>query len=102
MGRAGVPPRRIVPRREEPMRRLALPFALTWTALLAPPGLAADEPSFSRQQDVIYGRKDGTALTLDVFRPKAEANGAAVVLVVSGGFFSSHEAISPALARPLL
>src|SRR3954470_23061828 len=84
------------------MRRLALPLALTWTALLAPPGLAAAEPSFRRQEDVIYGRKDGTALTMDVFRPGAEANGAAVVIVVSGGFFSSHEAIAPAFARPLL
>jgi acetyl esterase/lipase len=84
------------------MRRLALPFALAWTALLAPQALAADEPSFTRQEDVIYGRKDGTALTMDVFRPKANASGAAVVLVVSGGFFSSHEAIIPAFARPLL
>ena len=60
----------------------------------------ADEPSFTRTEDVIYGRKFGTALTMDVFRPKEGANGAAVVLVVSGGFFSSHEAINPAFARP--
>src|SRR5206468_1693997 len=40
--------------------------------------------------------------TLDVFRPRAGANGAGIVLMVSGGFFSSHEAINPAFARPLL
>jgi acetyl esterase/lipase len=73
------------------------------TALaLAPECLAADGPTFTRTEDVVYGRKDGTALTLDVFRPKADANGAGIILVVSGGFFSSHEAINPVFIRPLL
>jgi len=44
-------------------------------------------------EDVIYGRKFGTALTLDVFTPNQGANGAAVVFAVSGGWFSAHEAI---------
>jgi acetyl esterase/lipase len=56
--------------------------------------LRAQEPAdYTRVRDVIYGRKHGTALTMDVFTPKA-ANGAAVVFMVSGGWFSSHEAIS--------
>ena len=38
---------------------------------------ARAEESFTRQQDVIYGRKFGTALTMDVFTPKKNANGAA-------------------------
>jgi acetyl esterase/lipase len=63
---------------------------------------AAQEPSSTRQADVIYGRKFGTALTMDVFTPKSGANGAAIVLVVSGGFFSSHEAIRPALVEPFV
>jgi acetyl esterase/lipase len=63
---------------------------------------AADEPSFTRQEDVIYGRKYGTALTMDVFKPKDGANGAAVLWVVSGGFRSSHEAIRPGFAAPFL
>ena len=63
--------------------------------------ISAEDPSFTRTEDVIYGRKFGTALTMDVFRPK-EANGAAVIWVVSGGFRSSHDAIRPALATPLL
>jgi acetyl esterase/lipase len=63
---------------------------------------AADEPPYTRTEDVIYGRKYGTALTLDVFKPRREANGAAIVLVVSGGFFSSHDAIVPAFMQPFL
>ena len=39
------------------------------------------------EPDVVYGHKDGLALTLDVYRP-AEPNGAAVVFMVSGGWFS--------------
>jgi acetyl esterase/lipase len=64
-------------------------------------GLAAD-PTFIRKEDVIYGRKFGTALTMDVFTPKKDAAGIGVVVVVSGGFFSSHEAISNAYTKPLL
>jgi hypothetical protein len=51
----------------------------------------ADPSPFVRTEDVIYGRKAGTALTLDVLTPKKDANGAAVVWVVSGGWFSSHD-----------
>jgi acetyl esterase/lipase len=62
----------------------------------------ANEPAFTRQEDVIYSRKFGTALTMDVFTPKSGANGAAVIVVISGGFRSSHEQINPAVAKPLL
>lgn len=41
----------------------------------------------SIKADVIYGRKDGMALVYDVLQP-ANANGAAVVYMVSGGWFS--------------
>lgn len=53
----------------------------------------ADEP-FTRVEDVVYGRKYGTALTLDVFTPQSNANGAAIVWVVSGGWYSAHEAVN--------
>jgi acetyl esterase/lipase len=56
---------------------------------------------FKRTEDVIYGRKSGTALTLDVFQP-SKANGIGVVLMVSGGWFSAHEAINPDFFRALL
>ena len=68
---------------------------------LVEPALAR-EPAFTRQEDVIYGRKFGTALTMDIFTPKSGANGAAVVFVVSGGFMSSHENINPIVAKPFL
>jgi acetyl esterase/lipase len=77
------------------MKRIAI---LVLASLLGPanapaPARAADEPDFTRKEDVIYGRKFGTALTLDVFTPKKDANGAAVIFVVSGGWFSSHDNI---------
>jgi len=56
---------------------------------------------FTRTEDVIYGRKFGTALTLDVFRPQA-TNGYGVIYVVSGGWYSAHEAINPAAYEPFL
>jgi acetyl esterase/lipase len=62
---------------------LACSFAFTATAA---------EANYTRVEDVIYGRKFGTALTMDVFKPK-EPNGAAVIFIVSGGFYSSKEAI---------
>jgi acetyl esterase/lipase len=67
---------------------------------LSTAGLAADS-SFDRRQDVIYGRKFGTALTMDVFTPKRDARGIGVIIVVSGGFVSSHESISPIFVKPL-
>lgn len=39
-------------------------------------------------RDVIYGHRDGMALTYDVFKPKKGANGALVVNIVSGGWRS--------------
>jgi len=39
---------------------------------------------------------------MDVFTPKAGANGSAVVLVVSGGYFSSHDSVNPVFLQPLL
>ena len=73
-------------------------------AAVVAPGvsLAADEAGYTRTEDVIYGRKFGTALTLDVFAPKKNANGAGIVLAVSGGWASAHAAINPAWCAELL
>src|SRR5262249_13625712 len=62
---------------------------------------ADDRPSFTSKEDVIYGRKHGTALTMDVFTPK-KPSGAAVVWAVSGGWFSSHDWINPGAVAELL
>ena len=62
---------------------------------------SADEP-FTRREDVIYGRKFGTALTMDVFLPKEKSNRAAVIFTVSGGWFSSHDSINQAFVAPFI
>jgi len=54
---------------------------LTCAAQARPPSVA---------RDVVYGHKDGLALTFDVYRP-ARANGAGVISIVSGGWSSSVE-----------
>src|ERR1039457_3414899 len=56
---------------------------------------------FTRTEDVIYGRKFGTALTLDVFQPQP-ANGVGIVFMVSGGWFSARENINVGFLQPLL
>lgn len=63
--------------------------------------LGQDPVDFQRTEDVIYGRKPGVALTLDVFQP-AQPNHYGVVWVVSGGWFSSHEAINAKAILPYL
>ena len=59
-----------------------------------PASAPTSAPAYDRRE-VIYGRKDGTALTMDMLTPRGTRNGAGVILVVSGGWLSSHEAISP-------
>jgi acetyl esterase/lipase len=49
------------------------------------------ETKFKRKE-VIYGHKAGMALTMDVFTPE-KPNGYGIIWVVSGGWFSAHEAI---------
>ncbi len=66
----------------------------------------AAEVAFSRTEDVVYGRKWGMALTMDVFRPKEDQdvkqNGAGLILVVSGGFFSDKAAINKGFVQPFV
>ena len=64
------------------------------------PSTRGDELPPQRVQDVIYGRKHGTALTLDVLRPTGKSNGHGIIWVISGGWYSNHDAISPGGARP--
>ena len=50
--------------------------------------------SVKRTTDVIYGKKIGVALTMDVFQPKEKSNAAAVIFVVSGGWVSDNQALN--------
>jgi acetyl esterase/lipase len=81
--------------------RLRLLLAAVLAIAFVRPAPAAD-PTYSRKEDVVYGRKFGVALTLDVFTPTEKKNGAGVVFCVSGGWVSSHEAIRPAMYQPFL
>jgi acetyl esterase/lipase len=60
------------------------------SAKLAPaePGI----PPHVHIEDVIYGRKYGTSLTLDVFQP-VQPNGAAIVAVDTGGWVTDYDHI---------
>jgi acetyl esterase/lipase len=51
--------------------------------------VAQVKPDIDINPDVVYGHKDGLALTFDIFKPKAHANGAAVIFMVSGGWISA-------------
>jgi acetyl esterase/lipase len=73
-----------------------------FTVLITGIAPAAEDPEFTRQRDVIYARKYGTVLTMDVFKPKEKANGAAVLFMVSGGWVSSHDHINVHFANQFL
>jgi len=70
--------------------------------LLLPVAAMAQTPNYTRTDDVIYGRKFGTALTMDVFVPKEKQNGAAVIFCVSGGWFSSKESVNVGFVQEFL
>jgi acetyl esterase/lipase len=98
----GIPAFRLYSRRR--MRTKPRGIArLAWIVCLAlttPIPAALGGQTFQRSE-VIYGRKFGTALTLDVFRPE-QPNGCSLLFMVSGGFFSSHEAINVTFLKPFL
>jgi acetyl esterase/lipase len=52
-----------------------------------------DEPNLKHDRDVIYGRKFGTCLSMDVISPKSNSNHRGLIFVVSGGWTSNHETI---------
>lgn len=77
------------------MRLILCAFVLTVCA--ATQGLAAAEVEII--PDVVYGHKDGLALTFDILKPKTNANGAAVIFMVSGGWVSSYTPPQQSIAR---
>ncbi|MCE9534360.1 MAG: alpha/beta hydrolase [Planctomycetes bacterium] len=74
------------------MRNILLSFIVF---LLGETILHAEDANYTRKEDVIYGRKFGLAMTMDVFTPKKDANGLGIIMCVSGGWFSAKEAILP-------
>jgi acetyl esterase/lipase len=78
-----------------PLAALVVLLAVPLAALAQPA-----EAKFTLTEDVIYGRKHGMALVMDVYTPKENANGAGVVFCLSGGWFSG-KALNP-FSVPLL
>ena len=69
-------------------------WTLTVFAVLVAAAARADE-NIIITPDVVYGHKDGMALTFDVYQPKKDANGAGVVFMVSGGWYSRWSPPAP-------
>ena len=61
---------------------------MLFTLLLVAAARGADAAEVAIQPDVVYGHKDGLAMTFDVYRPD-ESNGGTILFMVSGGWFSS-------------
>jgi acetyl esterase/lipase len=78
------------------IKRAILP-ALILTVCAAAQALV--QPSVEIIPDVVYGHKDGLAMTFDVLKPKANANGAAVIIMVSGGWVSPYSPPQQAALR---
>lgn len=59
-----------------------------WLFLFLPMSLPCSGQDVEVASDVVYGHKLGLAMTFDVFTPTEDANGAAVLFMVSGGWYS--------------
>ena len=58
-------------------------------------------PPFKRDGEIIYGRKHGLAMTMDVFQPTAKRNNRGLVFAVSGGWFSAQKKINGIAKRAI-
>ena len=60
--------------------KFTLPFLFVALVLIPPSVGFADESLFKREKEIIYGRKHGLAMTLDIFQPLAKRNNRGFVL----------------------
>jgi acetyl esterase/lipase len=75
------------------MKKLQLIFvSLLLLSICTTGNLWAQQAAYTHKEDVIYGRRDGMALTMDVFQPE-NPNGIGVLVMISGGWYSSHDRI---------
>ena len=82
------------------MQTQRLVFSCALTVILASRIAQADQDQPPQiEQDVVYGHKDGLALTMDVYRPESDSNEAAILFMVSGGWYSRWA--PPERAKPL-
>ena len=74
-------------------------LALLFTSSISAPRSFAQE-KVTITPDVVYGHKDGMALTYDVFQPKENAKGIGLLFMVSGGWVSMW--LDPTKPQPLI
>jgi len=91
----------------KPMKLFYFLLLLAFAGAIAPvqgqTKSTAQTAPYARTEDVVYGRKYGIALTLDVFQPTAtKPNGFGIIQVISGGWVSSHANISAASIQTYL
>src|SRR5262249_28056219 len=79
------------------LKRARLLFAV-FLSIFVFGGASAQTGDPSHIVDVVYGHKQGVALSMDVFKPE-HPNGIGVVWMVSGGWVSDHKSINPVLAK---
>lgn len=87
-------------------RYIVVIAALYIYALDSLASVAAEPTEFTRTEDVIYGRKFGMALTMDVFQPR-KPNRCGILFLVNGGWLSSKDTprmqnVQPDYYRPFL
>src|SRR5664279_4182133 len=80
------------------MRTSMLRLLILAVTCLGVPAVAwAEDPpppaKYKIEEDIVYGHKDGLALTLDVLTPEDKPKNIGVVLVSSGGWRSSKSNI---------
>ncbi len=83
------------------MKKLLYLGLLGLLTAFAPNAWAQTAVGIKHTEDVIYGRKFGTALTLDVLQPE-KPNGAGIISIASGGWFSRHDGIREANYKAFL
>ena len=73
---------------------------LSLLAILSPMCMEVKgDDTVQRTEDVVYGRKFGKALTLDIFQP-AQPNGSGLLFLVNGGWLSSKATPLMVTIRP--
>jgi dipeptidyl aminopeptidase/acylaminoacyl peptidase len=78
----------------------------TFLAMLLVPAFSqTKESEIGSMEEVIYGRKDGMALTMNVLTPKAKSNNRGIILAISAGVRSNFDMAlewSASIAQPYL
>lgn len=78
---------------------------MLFLALLLPAFAQHGESAIGSMEEVIYGRKDGMALTMNVLTPKGKSNNRGIILAISAGLRSNFDMAlewSASIAQPYL